>query len=375
MDRQPGKNRAQEEPGRVETMGMRQGPMAIILGLIPHPRSVATIRSLGRAGVRVIGVDHEKPPHRGQSRYLRKAYRTRQIGEETLSRLDTLAQDGGVLIPTSDEYVLFLAKNFERLSRDFVLTTPPWDTLQTVMDISKCYVLAREIGLSVPNFYKPSDSNDLSKLVAQFDLANEDYILRTPPGTVPANARSGQFTKIAGLDPQSIEQNSLEIFSRLGDFPTIVQVVPGEAEQCLGVSMVVDQNHDPVTAYCVRRLKLHTYSRQHTHSEDGLSHPYDLGANVYCDSFYDAQAVEAATRLVKATRYFGPITVEFRRNPLDDNLMLIKCDPRVVRATSLSTALALDQPTTVYDVFTGRQPEVSAYYPERRGLDLAQPIF
>ena len=128
--------------------------------------------------------------------------------------------------------------------------------------------------------------------------------------------------------------------------------------------MVVDQNHDPVTAYCVRRLKLHTYSRQHTHSEDGLSHPYDLGANVYCDSFYDAQAVEAATRLVKATRYFGPITVEFRRNPLDDNLMLIKCDPRVVRATSLSTALALDQPTTVYDVFTGRQPEVSAYYPE-----------
>ena len=67
-------------------------------------------------------------------------------------------------------------------------------------------------------FYKPSDSNDLSKLVAQFDLANEDYILRTPPGTVPANARSGQFTKIAGLDPQSIEQNSLEIFSRLGDF-------------------------------------------------------------------------------------------------------------------------------------------------------------
>ena len=44
--------------------------------------------------------------------------------------------------------------------------------------------------------------------------------------------------------------------------------------------------------------------------------------------------------------------MEFRRDPRDERLTLIKADPRFVRATSLSTALGRDLPTAVYRVFT-----------------------
>ena len=59
----------------------------------------------------------------------------------------------------------------------------------------------------------------------------------------------------------------------------------------------------------MKRLRLFTYSR------GGFVHPYELGANVYCESVHDDEAIDAATRLVRATGYVGVITIEFRRDP------------------------------------------------------------
>jgi predicted ATP-grasp superfamily ATP-dependent carboligase len=158
---------------------------------------------------------------------------------------------------------------------------------------------------------------------------------------------------VAGPTNESIRQTCDEIHGRTGVFPTIVEVVPGEADTCLGVSLVADHRSEPVVAYCVRRLRLYTYVRDMCRTARGTSHPYELGSLVFCESHHDAEAMEKAFALVKAARYFGPITVEFRRNVVDGRLMLIKCDPRVVRATSLSTALGLDIPQAVYNAFTG----------------------
>lgn len=100
-------------------------------------------------------------------------------------------------------------------------------------------------------------------------------------------------------------------------------------------------------------------------SDSRFVHPYELGANVYCESVRDDEAIEAATRFVRAARFYGAITVEFRRDARDEGLTLIKVDPRVVRATSLSSALGLDVPAALYDVFTGAARPAAAGYPER----------
>ena len=93
-------------------------PRAIVLGLTPHPRSVATLRSLGRAGIEIFGLDHERPPHRGYSRYLKGNYRIEPSPDQVLQALlDMDPADGGILIPTSDLYMLLLSRNHERLSR------------------------------------------------------------------------------------------------------------------------------------------------------------------------------------------------------------------------------------------------------------------
>jgi predicted ATP-grasp superfamily ATP-dependent carboligase len=124
--------------------------------------------------------------------------------------------------------------------------------------------------------------------------------------------------------------------------------------------MVVARDGTPVVAYCVRRLQMQLYA-----SDSEFVHPYELGANVYCESVRDDEAIAAATRFVRAARFYGAITVEFRRDSRDGGLTLIKADPRVVRATSLSTALGLDLPGALYDTFTGGARPAPRAYRER----------
>jgi predicted ATP-grasp superfamily ATP-dependent carboligase len=121
--------------------------------------------------------------------------------------------------------------------------------------------------------------------------------------------------------------------------------------------MVVDRNQTPLLSYCTQRLKLQLYSR------GGFVHPYELGSNIYCESVRDEEAIEAATRLVKATGYYGLITLEFRRDPRDQRLILIKADPRVVRATSISTALGMDTPTALYRLSVDGRLDAPKHYP------------
>lgn len=321
---------------------------------------MAAIGSLGQAGIPTVGLDHLTAARGFYSRYLKQKFRISADPEEALAFLTWLGErGGGVLMATNDQYIIFVAKNYDRLAKHFVLTTPPWDILSRLMDQSQCYTIARECGVKTPPFFKPRDEAEMRTIVSKLDLDNHAYLLKTMPGTVPADPRTGRFTKVAGSDPEAIQGNCLAIFSRLREFPMIVQVVPGEADHCIGVSMVVDRNHEPVLAYSIRRLKLYTYSRS-----GGFVHPYELGANVYCESVRDDEASDAAKRFVRQAQYSGVITVEFRRDSRNGSLTLIKTDPRFVRATSLSTALGLDVPTALYQVFTNGRMEAADNYAE-----------
>ena len=110
-----------------------------------------------------------------------------------------------------------------------------------VMDHAMLYRVAREVGVETPTFYKPEDEAALRTLVPTLDLGRREYLLKTVPGTVAAEARNGRYTKIASADAATFEAESREIAARLGEFPLIAEVVPGDATNCIGVCMLVDR--------------------------------------------------------------------------------------------------------------------------------------
>jgi len=342
---------------------MRSGrPRAIVLG-VEHPRGVAVVRSLGRRGIGVVALEHDRGARGLRSRHLERRVLVDGTPASALAALDRLGgEGGGVLIPTNDHFLAIVSQHFERLSRWFSITVPPWTVLEPLMDKPRCYDLGRAAGLRTPRCFAPRDAAELDRIVAGLDLETQRYILSVRlPGTVPVDEVTGRMTMVAGGDAGAIRARALAIAARTGDLPVLIEVVPGRSDRCVGVSLVVDRDHVPVIAYCVRRLQLQLYA-----SDTRSIHPYEMGANVYCESVRDDEAVAAATRLVRQAGFFGAITVEFRRDARDGQLTLIKADPRVVRATALSTTLGLDVPTALYDVFSGRRREVAATYPEGR---------
>jgi hypothetical protein len=177
------------------------------------------------------------------------------------------------------------------------------------MDKPSCYRLAEGAGLRTPRVFVPGDAAELDAAVCALDLDAQRYILSVRlPGDVPADPATGRMTTVAGEDAEVVRARCLAIAARTGELPMIVEVVPGRSDRCVGVSMVVGRDQVPVVAYCVRRLQLRLYA-----SDSRFVHPYELGANVYCESVHDDEAIEAATRFVRAARFYGAITVEFRR--------------------------------------------------------------
>jgi len=332
---------------------------AVVLG-VEHPRGVAVVRSLGRRGVRVVAVEHD-PRARGLgSRYIERRVLVDDDPARALAALEAIGRDGGgVLISTNDRYLMLVSQHHDRLSQWFSITVPPWDVLEPLLNKPACYRLGEAAGLRTPRCFAPRDVADLDRIVTGLDLDAQRYVLSAKlPGTVPVDQVTGRMTTVAGDDVDTIRARCLDIAARTGNLPVIMEVIPGRSDRCVGVSMVVDRDHVPVIAYCVRRLQLQLYA-----TGRAFVHPYEMGGNVYCESVRDDEAVEAATRLVRHARFHGAITVEFRRDARDEGLTLVKADPRVVRATALSTVLGMDVSAALYDVFTGRPPVPAKAYP------------
>jgi predicted ATP-grasp superfamily ATP-dependent carboligase len=334
-------------------------PNAVILGLVPHPRSISTIRSLGRAGIKLVGFDHIEPPHRVHTRFLkpRNCSILSSPGAVLKALLDGAAEAGSVLFPTSDEYLILISRNYDRLSERYIISCPPWRELQQVVNIARCYDLARKCGIATPEYYVPKNDADLAQVIESLDCESRSYLVRTMPGDAPANPESHRYTRVAGKNKAEILATCQEIKQRTGLLPTIVEVVPGQAKDCLGVTLVMARNSDPVVAYGLQRLTLYTYRSDRCRAPGAVTHPYELGALVYCESRHDSEALDKAIALAKAAGFYGTVTIEFRRNVANGQLTLIKCDPRVVRATSLSTALGVDVPTALYRTFIGSSSE------------------
>ena len=327
-------------------------------------RFSSAAKSLAKIGVPVHAL------HTEQSVFVssRRLTRFHQIDADPERQLGYLENCGrqlgrGLLIPTNDDYVALVSKNRERLSKYFIVPLPDWQVVGAIFDRTTCYAKAASIGIKVPHYWSPDSDAEIQEIVSALEPEKFDYIIKTRSIlSAPASETVIRLTKAAPKKRSDILAACQEFARRAGEYPMIQEVVPGAADSAIGVSMVVSPKGEFVLTYCVRRLRLASYK-----IDAGYVHPYELGSVVWCETTHDAEAVDAARELVKVFGYTGQITVEFRRDSRDGSLHLMKIEPRPVRATSLSTAIGMDIPTTLYSVFNGESVKTATEYPDGIG--------
>src|SRR5580704_2714638 len=140
---------------------------ALVMGT--NYRALGLVRSLGRHGVPVWVLRTDEHRLASLSRY---AHRSLPwfVGEDhsQVDYLLSLAKSeelkGALLFPTDDEGTAFVARNHALLSKEFNLTTPPWEELRWSVDKSLMYQLAETLGIHQPRAFFPRLRSELLEL-------------------------------------------------------------------------------------------------------------------------------------------------------------------------------------------------------------------
>lgn len=241
---------------------------------------------------------------------------------------------GSVVFACTDEFVKALARSYERLSKAYVLLTPPWETAQFLYDKRLTHRLALQQGIPVPETHNPGDLDALAGLDIEFPVVLKPAITSHLMDVTKKKAYRADnkeellaiFRMMTGvIDPSEI---------------LIQELIPGRAANLYSFFGLF-RGGNVVAGASARR------SRQH---------PMEFGrASTFVETVSLPELGVLATRLLTGIGYSGLAEVEFMYDPKHGRHELLEVNPRIwgwhtisgragVNLISLAYAQAIGEP-------------------------------
>ena len=142
---------------------------AILLGDTKFYGTLAAVRSLGRAGVKVVTVDPSWICHSRYSRYSSQHLRCPAF-EESSAWAEWLLRKARIgprrtIYATSDAVSFALARYRIELSADFELYQPGLETVMSILDKGLLMKNAHAVGMETPQTWFPQNGAEAAKIV------------------------------------------------------------------------------------------------------------------------------------------------------------------------------------------------------------------
>jgi D-aspartate ligase len=286
---------------------------------------LAAIRSLGRAGIPVLAVDHRASPLGFRSRYAR-AVRVPDPAEDEDGFVEAVAEVGpGVVFPTHDPPLNALARNAERLD-GFLFPFPSWDRLEAIQDKRHQLESAVEAGVDIPDTLYPSTAAEAGGLPL--------------PVLIKPQHPNG-FKRRFGKQAFRCETNA-ELERAYADAepfgPMVQELVPGGDEELYSLGSYLRTDGEPLGLFSGRKLK---------------QVPPEVGTCRVGEAVWVQEVVDAGLRFLRGLGYHGISQVEFKRDPRDGRFKLMEINPRLWQWHGLATACGVDLPRIAYADLVG----------------------
>jgi predicted ATP-grasp superfamily ATP-dependent carboligase len=294
-------------------------PPAVVVG-VGWVAGLAAIRSLGRAGVRVVAVDHRRGALGFRSRYAEAHVAPARDGEEYVRFLEALGD--GVVFPTHDDDLATIAQSRRRLR--FTCPFPDWDVLGRVQDKREQIAAAGRAGVAAPR---------------TVDEPTED--LGFPVLVKPAHAP--EFRRRFGAKAFRCE-NRAELdaaFERASAFRPLVQEwIPGGDDALYTLGSYVSADGQALGLFSGRKLR---------------QTPPSIGTARVAEARWVDDVVDQGLALVRELGLWGISQVELKRDPRDGKFKLIEVNPRLWEWHGLAAACGVDLPVIAYRDVTGER--------------------
>jgi D-aspartate ligase len=276
---------------------------------------LAAIRSLGRAGVRVLAVDHRPSALGFRSKYAERLVSPDPFTDEH-GFVNFLRALGEVVVfPTHDDSLNAVARFADDL--DVLTPFPDWELLERVQSKRAQLEQAAAAGLDIP---------------------------APDPGTFPVIVkpdRSVEFKRRYKRQnfrcdtPAELEQ-ALERTEEFG--PIVQELVPGRDDALYTVGSYLDADGNALGVFCGRKL---------------LQTPPGIGTCRVGEAVWVPEVVDAALTLLRAFGYRGVSQVEFKRDARDGRYKLMEINARLWQWHGLASACGVNLPLIAYRDLTG----------------------
>jgi D-aspartate ligase len=323
-------NRRSEEPG------------AVIIGGSFH--SLGAARNLAKHGVPVCVLDSGVCVSQF-SRRVKRFLKCPSVDDdacfvEFLLRIAAeRSMDGWILFPSTDDAVRILAQHWKRLSEHYLVTVPPWETVQFLYDKRLTHRLAKERGIPVPTTYNPRDVSELVSLSLDFPVVlkptiSKHFMAATKKKAYRANSKEeliSLYENTAGIIDQS------EIL--------IQELIPGRAENLYSF-VGFFKDGIPIAGLSARRLR---------------QHPMEFGrASTYVEAVNLPELERLATQLLTGIAFSGLAEVEFMYDRKDGRFELLEVNPRIWGWHTIAIRAGLDLPYLAYAYAIGEDVPVGS---------------
>jgi predicted ATP-grasp superfamily ATP-dependent carboligase len=279
---------------------------------------LAAIRSLGRAGIRVLAVDHRPSALGFRSKYAERLLCPNPFEDERRFVNFVRALGDVVLFPTHDPVLNAIAQYADDLEARTPF--PSWELLERVQSKRAQLEQAQAAGVDVP---------------------------LQDPGTFPVVVkpdRSVEFKRRFKRQAFRCETQAVldEAVAKTEEFGAIVQeLVPGGDDALYTVGSYLAPDGSALGVFCGRKLR---------------QTPPVIGTCRVGEAVWVPEVVDAALQLLRAFGYHGLSQVEFKRDARDGSYKLMEINPRLWQWHGLATACGVDLPRIAYADLTGERP-------------------
>ncbi len=323
------------------------GPIAFVLDINVFG-GLGAVRSLARSGVPVIGIGVHPDRFGFATRYCTSKQCPNPVtqAEELLrffQREGRKLSEPGILLPASDEFVVFLWRYREELQEYFRFNSAPPDVMEAGVNKRKQYELAEQLGVPFPATFYPGSMDDVRRIQDQLEYP----AFVKPTFSHLWRARFPKHGKgIMVHSPRELITAYEEILPA-GVEALVQSIIPGPNTQHVNVRAYISESGETLGVFTSQKIR---------------QYPVQFGVGTMAQSISDPELLELGLRYFHGSGFRGFGYIEFKRDVRDGKPKMIELNARFSAQIIHSTDCGMNFPLIQYLDLAGRAPAPQTTY-------------
>ena len=321
-------------------------PVVILGG---EENALSIVRNLGKKQIPVYVSSHQGCTAHG-SKYCDGKYPVRDISHtqkywgELLLGGGHPALKGSVLLPCSDDALMFLAENRESLEREYILHEFIPGQVRELLDKQKTLELAESVGVPIPKFWNIQTISDVKNIKEKvlfpvlLKPIHSHLFQRSFPGRKYFMATD--FSEMIKMAQDMLNE---EVEFMISEF------IPGPDHNAVSYYTYVNNNNDFLYHYTkgVKRR-----------------YPVNQGGATYHYTKWMPNIAELGENFLRGIGYRGIANVEFKYDERDGKYKIIECNSRFSASHEIQVKAGMEICYMIYRQLTGQTVERVEHYRE-----------